>query len=81
MYLSGPMYIRGFPGGSDGKESARNAGDLSSIPGLGSMEPGIDPFWRGEWLPTQYSGPENPHGQRSLTGYGSQGLRESDTTE
>ena len=23
----------GFPGGSDGKESACNAGDLSSIPG------------------------------------------------
>jgi len=26
---------RGFPGGSAGKESACNAGDLSSIPGLG----------------------------------------------
>jgi len=25
----------GFPGGSDGKESACNAGDLNSIPGLG----------------------------------------------
>ena len=25
-----------FPGGSDGKESARNAGDLGSIPGLGT---------------------------------------------
>ena len=25
----------GFPGGSDGKESARNAGDLTSVPGLG----------------------------------------------
>ena len=25
----------GFPGGSDGKESACNAGDQSSIPGLG----------------------------------------------
>ena len=25
----------GFPGGSDGKESARNAGELDSIPGLG----------------------------------------------
>ena len=24
---------RGFPGGSDGKESACNAGDLSSAPG------------------------------------------------
>ena len=27
------MYLEGFPGGSDGKESACNAGDLSSIPG------------------------------------------------
>ena len=25
----------GFPGGSEVKESARNAGDLGSIPGLG----------------------------------------------
>ena len=25
----------GFPGGSDGKESARNVGDLGSIPALG----------------------------------------------
>ena len=25
---------RGFPGGSDGKESTCNAGDLGSIPGL-----------------------------------------------
>ena len=27
------LYIRGFPSGSDGKESACNAGDLGSIPG------------------------------------------------
>ena len=25
----------GFPGGSDGKDSASNVGDLGSIPGLG----------------------------------------------
>ena len=30
-----PMGFLGFPGGSEGKESACNAGDLSSIPGLG----------------------------------------------
>ena len=29
------MKPKGFPGGSDGKESACNAGDLSLIPGLG----------------------------------------------
>ena len=28
-------FERGFPGGSDGKESAYNAGDLGSIPGSG----------------------------------------------
>ena len=32
--LPTPVFI-GFPGGSDGKESACNAGDLGSIPGLG----------------------------------------------
>ena len=29
------MVFLGFPGGSDGKESACNAGDLGSIPGSG----------------------------------------------
>ena len=29
------MLFRGFPGGSDSKESACNAGDLGLIPGLG----------------------------------------------
>ena len=39
----------GFPGGSDGKESTRNAGDLGSIPGLG-RSPG-----EGNGYPLQYS--------------------------
>ena len=44
-----------FPGGSAGKESACNAGDLGSIPGLGRSpgeEKGYLPtpvFWPGEW--------------------------------
>ena len=29
------VYLLGFLGGSDGRESACNAGDLGSIPGLG----------------------------------------------
>ena len=49
--------IRGFPGGSDGKESACNAGDLDLIPGLG-RSPG-----EGHGNPLQYSCLENPHGQ------------------
>ena len=43
----------GFPGGSDGKESARNAGDSGLIPGLGRF-PG-----EGNSYPLQYSGLEN----------------------
>ena len=44
---------RGFPGDSDGKESACNAGDLGSIAGLG-RSPG-----EGSGYPPQYSGLEN----------------------
>ena len=43
-----------FPGGSDGKASAYNAGDLGSVPGLG-RSPG-----EGNGSPLQYSCPENP---------------------
>ena len=42
-----------FPGGSAGKESACNARDLGSIPGLGRF-PG-----EGNSYPLQYSGLEN----------------------
>ena len=52
----------GFPGGSQGKESAFNEGDLGSIPGL-RRSPG-----EGHGNPLQYSCLENPHGQRSLAG-------------
>ena len=57
------------------KESACNAGDLSSIPGLG-RSPG-----RGHGNPLQYSCLENPHGQRSLAGYSPWGCKEADMTE
>ena len=43
----------GFPSGSAGKESACNAGDLGSIPGLG-RSPG-----EGKGYPVQDSGLEN----------------------
>ena len=45
--------LSGFPCGSAGKESACNAGDLGSIPGLG-ISPG-----EGKGYPLQYSGVEN----------------------
>ena len=44
---------KGFLGGSDGKESACNAGDLGSSPGL-ERSPG-----EGNGYPCQYSGLEN----------------------
>ena len=43
-----------FPGGSDGKGSARNGGDLGWIPGLGRSPGG------GRGNPLQYSCLENP---------------------
>ena len=45
--------VVGFPGGSDGKESACIAGDLNLIPGLG-RSPG-----EGNGYPLQYSHLEN----------------------
>ena len=65
----------GFPGGSDSKESACNAGDLDSIPRLGRSPGG------GHGNPLQCSCLENPPGQRSLVGCNPWGRKESDMTE
>ena len=43
----------GFPGSLGGKESACNAGDLGSIPGLGKFPE------EGDGYPLKYSGLEN----------------------
>ena len=64
---------KGFPGRSAGKESACSAGDLSSIPGMGSSSR----VRHGN--PLQYSCLENPFGQRSLEGYNPWGSKESAT--
>ena len=66
---------KGFPGGSDGNQSAWNVGDPGSFPGLG-RSPG-----EGHGNTLQYSCLENPHWQRSLTGYSPWGCKESDMTE
>ena len=61
----------GFPGDSDGKESACNKGDLGLIPGSGrSLEKGMATHssilaWRIPWT-------EKPHGPQSM---GSQRVR------
>ena len=54
------MAILGFPGGSDGKESSCNAGDLGFDPWIGKIT------WRREWQPTPVFLPEEFHGHKSL---------------
>ena len=70
-----PVLLKGFAGGSDGKESSCNVGDLGLIPGLGRSPGG------GHGHLLQYPCLENPHGQRSPAGSGPQGRKELDTTE
>ena len=65
----------GFPGGSEGKAPACNAGDLGSIPELGRFPGG------GHGNPLQYSCLENSHGQRSLVGYSPWSHKKLATTE
>ena len=57
--LPSPVFL-GFPSGSAGKESTCNAGDMSSVSGLGRFP------WRREWLPTTAFFPGESHEQRSL---------------
>ena len=59
----------GFPCSSVGKESACNAGDP------GSVTVWKDPLEKEMANPLQYSGLENPHGQRSLAGYSPWGCK------
>ena len=77
--IGGPMfgggYPKGFPGGSDGRESISIAGDLGLISGLGRSTGG------GHGNPLQYSWLENPCGQRSLAGYSPCSCKKSDITE
>ena len=71
--------LMGFPGGSDGKESGCNAGDLG-------LRLGFNPWvrkipWRRAWQPTPVFLPGESQGQRSLAGYSPWGHKEPDTTE
>ena len=69
------LVFLGFPGGSDGQESACNVGDLGLNSRLGRSSGG------GHGNPLQYSCLENPHGQKSLVGYSPWGHKKLDMTE
>ena len=66
----------GFPGGSDGKECACNAGDASGFDPWAGIVP-----WSRTWQPTPVSLPGESHGHSSLVGYSPRDHKESDTTE
>ena len=67
QFLMNLNSCKGFLGGSDGKESACNVGDSSSVPGLGRSP--------GSGNPLQHLCLENPM-QRSLAGYSPWGHKE-----
>ena len=64
-----------FPGGSDGKESACNAEDMSSIPGLGRSP--VEENGK----PTPLFLPGESYGQRNLRGSRPWACKELDTTD
>ena len=66
---------RGFPGASDGKESACNAEDPSPIPGLGRSSAGEN------GNPLRYSCLENPWTEEPGRLYSPWGCKESEATE
>ena len=65
---------KGFPGGSDGKEYACNAGDPGLFPGLGRYR------GEGNGNPLQYSCLENPIDRGASQLLVSTGSQDSDTT-
>ena len=74
MFLPLGLVVFGFPGSSEVKASAWNAGDRGSIP-VGKI------LWRRKWQLTPVLLPGESHGWRSLVGYSPWGCKESDTTE
>ena len=61
--------VMGFPGGTDGKESACNAGDSGLIPGSGRS------LGEGNGYPLQYSCLKNSMDKGRLQSMGSQSVR------
>ena len=65
----------GFPGGSDGKESACQCGRARFNPWVGKIP------WRREGQPTPVFLPGESHGQKGLADYSPRGCKESDMTK
>ena len=75
-YFKDHNAVRGFSGGSDGKEYSCNVGDIKRFrfdPWVGKIP------WRRKWQPASVFLPGESHGQ--LAGYNPQGCKESDMTE
>ena len=66
------QHFLGFPGDSDGKESAHNAGDLGSVPGSGR------PPGEGDGYPLQHACLVNPLDRGAWWGYSPWDRKESD---
>ena len=65
IYTPPPRNVRGFPGGSDGKESVCNARDLGSIPGWGrSAREGIGYPLQYSWISCGFADKESMWSQR-----------------
>ena len=75
FFFKNYLFIWGFPGGSDSRESACNEGDLGSTPGSGRF-----PGEGNSYLPQYYSCLENPM-DKGAWWAGPRGRQESDTAE
>ena len=77
-FLRNTIYCCDFAGGSDGKESMCNAGDVGSMPRSGRSSGAGNGY---PILNTPVSLPGESHGRRNLVSYSPWGHRESDTAQ
>ena len=71
----------GFPGGSDGKESACNMRDLGLIPVLGRSPGGGMATHSSILAGTEERGGLHSHGQKNMMAYSLRSCKELDMTE
>ena len=73
--FTGSILMKGFPAGSEGKDSACQCMRPEFSPWVGKIP------WRRKWIPTPVLLPGEFHGQRSMVDYSPWGYKESDMTE